>query len=479
MGTSQNLISSSLAISIPSRTRLFVSAARYLLAKVLTIGVTIFVGILITILLVSHPSGADGSTDTSPFEARLLAQIDDFIKVSIYRGAIRRDAYGTPDQEQVDAITQELRQEAGLDLPLAPRYLLWTKKALAFDWGRLNVTQVAQASVLGKATNSGSTTVVLQFLPNTLLLVGTAYLLVFLIGMPLSLYLARNYDNWVDKFFAFLSPISSVPSWVFALLLIALFAVQLHWLPAGKMFDFHRPENPLLYAFEIARHMVLPVIAIVLSLLFQIIYTWRTFFIIYSEEDYVELAHAKGLPHKMLEKQHILKPALPYVITSLATTLIGFWQLTIALEKIFQWPGIGWLYMDVLPNYWGDARRIGDLMIVIQIVVTFAYLLGILVFMLDLVYVIVDPRIHLIPASTTAQTQARVKVKRARWDARFTAWMKRKRAGLAPPAGGPVRKRGFSFERFLRERRNPFVSFPRAAVFSFASSAAIPRLCLA
>ena len=118
MGTSQNLISSSLAISIPSRTRLFVSAARYLLAKVLTIGVTIFVGILITILLVSHPSGADGSTDTSPFEARLLAQIDDFIKVSIYRGAIRRDAYGTPDQEQVDAITQELRQEAGLDLPL-------------------------------------------------------------------------------------------------------------------------------------------------------------------------------------------------------------------------------------------------------------------------------------------------------------------------------------------------------------------------
>ena len=196
----------------------------------------------------------------------------------------------------------------------------------------------------------------------------------------------------------------------------------------------------------------MPVIAIVLSLLFQIIYTWRTFFIIYSEEDYVELAHAKGLPHKMLEKQHILKPALPYVITSLATTLIGFWQLTIALEKIFQWPGIGWLYIDVLPNYWGDARRIGDLMIVIQIVVTFAYLLGILVFILDLVYVIVDPRIHLIPASTTAQTQARVKVKRARWDARLTTWMKRKRAGLAQPAEGPVTKRGFSSERFLRDR---------------------------
>jgi peptide/nickel transport system permease protein len=448
-----------------SRTRLFVSAAQYLLGKLLTIAVTIFVGVLITILLVSHPSGAEGSTDTSPFESRLLSQIDDFIQVSIYRGTIRRDAYGSPDQEQVDAITKELREEAGLNLPPLPRYLLWTKKALAFDWGRLNVTQVAQASVLGEAGKSASNTVVLQFLPNTLLLVGTAYLLVFLLGMPLSLYLARNYDNWVDKFFAFLSPISSVPSWIFALLLIALFAVQLHWLPAGKMIDFHRPENPLLYVFEIARHMVLPVIAIVLSLLFQVIYTWRTFFIIYSEEDYVELARAKGLPHKMLERQHILKPALPYVITSLATTLIGFWQLTIALEKIFQWPGIGWLYIDVLPNYWGEARKIGDLIIVIQIVVTFAYVLGILVFILDLVYVIVDPRIHLIPASTTAQTHARLKVKRARWDLRLMAWMKREGAGLAQPAKGPVMKSGFSSDRFLREIRESIREFSARSGF--------------
>jgi peptide/nickel transport system permease protein len=453
MGTSQNLIPSGSAISVPSRARLLVSAARYLLGKALTIAATIFAGVLITIMLVSHPSGGGDSTDTSPFETRLLSQIDDFIQVSIYRGTIHRDAYGTPDQEQVDAITKELREEAGLNLPLLPRYLLWTKKALTFDWGRLNVTRLAQTNVLGEGASSGSNTVVLQFLPNTLLLVGTAYLLVFLIGMPLSLYLARHYDNWVDKFFAFLSPISSVPSWVFALLLIALFAVQLHWLPAGKMFEFHRSENPLLSAFEVARHMVLPVIAIVLSLLFQIIYTWRTFFIIYSEEDYVELAHAKGLPHKMLEKQYILKPALPYVITSMATTLIGFWQLTIALEKIFQWPGIGWLYIDALPNYWGEVRRIGDLMIVIQIVVTFAYVLGILVFILDLIYVIVDPRIHLIPASSMAQTRARIKVQSRGWDSRLLTLLKRKRTGLAQPVEGPVKKRGFSSERFLRDRR--------------------------
>jgi len=167
----------------------------------------------------------------------------------------------------------------------------------------------------------------------------------------------------------------------------------------------------------------------------------------------------------MLEQQHILKPALPYVITSLATTLIGFWQLTIALEKIFQWPGIGWLYILVLPNYWEESRRIGDLMIVVQIVVTFAYLLGILVFILDLVYVIVDPRIHLIPASSTARTNAPIKMNSTSWILRLRTWMKRKRAGPAQPAKGPVRRRGLSSESFFRDLKESLRELSRRSRF--------------
>ena len=146
-----------------------------------------------------------------------------------------------------------------------------------------------------------------------------------------------------------------------------------------------------------------------LSMLFQLVYTWRTVLIIYSEEDYVELARAKGLEARLFEKQYILRPALPYVLTGFVTSLIGFWQLTVALERIFQWPGIGLLYIEALPNYWGKNVEYGNLMIVIQIVVTFSYLLGILVFLLDLAYVIVDPRIHLIPQSNLARTSAQIK----------------------------------------------------------------------
>jgi hypothetical protein len=197
--------------------------------------------------------------------------------------------------------------------------------------------------------------------------------------------------------------------------------------------------------------MILPVSALVLSLLFQLIYVWRTFFIIYSEEDYVDLARAKGLDTWLLEKQYILRPALPYIMTSFAASLIVFWQLTIALEKVFEWPDRLTLYRSAA-KLLGESMQVGDLMIVIQIVVTFSILLGTLVFILDLAYVIVDPRIHLVPESRTAQTSARLKTKRGR-GLGLLALFKRNASGLAQPAVGPVMKRTFSWDQWIRNAR--------------------------
>jgi peptide/nickel transport system permease protein len=342
-------------------------------------------------LIMNYPGGRFGGESFSPFARNLETQIDSLIKISIFNNVIPRDAFGTPLQTEVDAVEARLRAEAGLDLPHVPRYLLWTVKALTFDWGDLH-TSYNPPRLPGQISYEPAETYILDYLPNTLLLVGAAYLIVFLIGIPFSLYLARHHGGRLDQVMAILSPISSVPSWVFAMLLVTIFAVQLRWLPLAGMFDFHKPTEPVPYILALFRHMILPVSALVLSLLFQLVYTWRTFLIIYSEENYVELARAKGLETRLLEKQYILRPALPYVLTSFVTSLIGFWQLTVALERIFQWPSIGLLYIEALPNYWGESVEYGNLMIVIQIVVTFSYLLGLLVFLLDLAYVIVDPR---------------------------------------------------------------------------------------
>jgi peptide/nickel transport system permease protein len=438
----------SVVLSTPTRVNVVFSAARYLAGKALTILITIFLAVLITMVIVDVPADVGGGLKMSPFQMRLESQIDEVIQISAYNGLIPRDANGQPLQAEVNAIKERLGSEVGLGLPYVPRYLLWSYKALTFNWGELDPAYLSELGVKDKPQPNS----ILQSLPNTLLLVGIAYLLVFLIGMPFSLYLARHYGGWLDRTMTVLSPISSVPSWVFAMLLITVFAVQLHWLPVSGMFDLFKPTEPIPYVLVLLKHMVLPVSALVLSLLFQLVYTWRTFFIIYSEEDYVDLARAKGLDTRQLEQRYILRPALPYIITSFATSLIGFWQLTIALERVFSWPGIGSLYLEALPDFHQESMQIGDLMIVVQIVVTFAYLLGILAILLDLAYVIVDPRIHLIPASHAAQTQARIKINRSRWKVLFT-WMQGIGSRLAKPAESPLMKTSFSLDQFMRNSR--------------------------
>ena len=90
------------------------------------------------------------------------------------------------------------------------------------------------------------------------------------------------------------------------------------------MFDKLPPEHPIGYIPIVARHMVLPVTAVVLSLLFQLVTAWRTFFVIYSEEDYVDLAKAKGLSNRLLTRKYILRPTLPYIITSFSLVSYNF-----------------------------------------------------------------------------------------------------------------------------------------------------------
>ena len=155
-------------------------------------------------VIIDVPAEVGGGLKMSPFQMRLESQIYWVLDVSTYHGLIRTDAWGNPIQAEWDVLERKLRAEAGLDLPYLPRYLLWTYRALTFNWGELDPDQLSQLD----QGNETQPNVVLQHLPNTLLLVGTAYLLVFLIGMPFSLYLARHYGNWVDRTMSVLSPIS-------------------------------------------------------------------------------------------------------------------------------------------------------------------------------------------------------------------------------------------------------------------------------
>ncbi len=376
--------------------REIMSAARFMLSKVLMIGVTIFLGVFVTVLIANKPAPGGWGIPQPQFEASIETQIERVIRSHLYTGAF----VGTDSMAE---LRDSLREEAGLNLPYWPRHLLWTYKVLTFNWGRIGSFE-APPSHAQTRFDFDIAGIVLEHFPRTLLLVGTANLIVFLVGIPLSLYLARHYGKFTDRVVSFFSPLSSVPSWVIGILLVAVFAVELRWFPVSGMFDTLPPETPIGYVPIVLRHMVLPVTAIVLSLLFQLVTTWRTFFVIYSEEDYVDLAKAKGLSDKLLTRKYILRPTLPYIITSFSLVLVGFWQMTMALEVVFKWPGIGLLYIErALPNFWGESMYEGELLIAVGIVVVFAYLLGIVVLLLDFIYVLIDPRVHILSSENTVQ----------------------------------------------------------------------------
>jgi peptide/nickel transport system permease protein len=158
-------------------------------------------------------------------------------------------------------------------------------------------------------------------------------------------------------------------------------------LPWGGMVEAPPPPTILGYARSLLRHLILPASSIMISSLFASIYSWRTFFLIYSSEDYLDLARAKGLSSQEIERRYILQPTLPPIITSFLLMMITVWMGAIVLERVFGWPGIGRLFYL--------AINLADTPVILGTVVIFGYMLAVTVFMLDFIYAALDPRVRL------------------------------------------------------------------------------------
>jgi peptide/nickel transport system permease protein len=265
-----------------------------------------------------------------------------------------------------------------LDQPFYLRSINYLTDALTLNLGRAEFL----------ASNSGSRQVrliLLERIPATLLLTATANLSLFFIAVFSALVLSRQYGSFLDRLVIAMAPSSSVPAWFYGIFLILIFASLFHVLPFGGMVDTPPPENMPDYIVSLLKHMILPVAAIFLHSLFIGIYQWRTFFLIYSSEDYVEMAKAKGLPARTIERRYILRPTLPPIVTSFAFTLIYLWQGMIILETVFSWPGLGRLLYQ--------AISIFDVPVIVGNVVLTAYLLVTTVFLLDIIYALLDPRV--------------------------------------------------------------------------------------
>jgi len=229
-------------------------------------------------------------------------------------------------REYIEQLKWDIEDAIGLHEPLSIRTARWWFDGITLQWGNAeSLSSMDQKSRLVKD-------VVLDRVPYTLLLVGGANFILFFVSLWLAMLLSKNQGKFWDRLLSSLTPISSIPSWIHGVLLLTIFALELNILPFKGMFDGAPPADPNQYALQILEHMVLPVTAVVLSVFFQGVYTWRTFFLVHAGEDYVDLAKAKGLPDRIIRNRYILRPTLPSIITSLAMMIISFWEGAIALE---------------------------------------------------------------------------------------------------------------------------------------------------
>ncbi|NOX64093.1 MAG: ABC transporter permease [Chloroflexi bacterium] len=287
----------------------------------------------------------------------------------------------TEERKQLQEKLVVLEEERlGLNQPFIIRSFNYLKDALTLNLGRAkNMT-----------SDSGSRQVkliILERLPATVLLFGTSFLINFIASLFLALMLSRRYGSFWDRFVVALSPTSAAPGWFYGIFLIVIFAAWLRVLPYGGMVDAPPPEDPLKYALSVAEHMVLPLLALAISSIFLSIYSWRTFFLIYSSEDYVEMAKAKGLTDRTIERRYILRPTLPTIVTNFALSAIAVWLGAIIFETVFNWPGIGRVYFQAIGLF--------DTAVIVGTTVLYAYLLAITVFLLDIVYAFIDPRVKI------------------------------------------------------------------------------------
>lgn len=349
----------------------FTRVIKYSGFRLLSLFVTVVIGIYLTIMIANMGGYVD---------QMMKAEIQERITMQIQMNP----AFKNLDPAEKTRLTEERIQNEierlDLDQPLAIRSARFLKNALTMNLGRAQ----------HMTSDSGSRNVrliILERLPYTLLLMGTSQLILFFSTLFIALALSRKYGSFWDKVVIALSPTSAIPAWFYGIFLILIFAAILRILPFGGVIDAPVPDDFLGRALSVLKHLILPASAWIISTFPLSIYNWRTFFLIYSSEDYVDTAKAKGIPAREIERKYILRPTLPTIITSFALLLIGVWTGATILETVFNWPGLGRVIFKAIGLY--------DTPVIVGTTIIYAYLLAATVFLLDFVYALVDPRVKI------------------------------------------------------------------------------------
>ena len=310
---------------------------------------------------------------------RLLIAIPTLIVISFVVFAILALAPTDPlsqfgaDPRVPPEVRERIRESLGLNDPWPIRYVKWISSVVRLDFG---YSFMSRGPVMD---------LIWQRLPNTLAVVGVAYVLGALLALPIGMISAMKRYSIFDHLsttFAFIG--FSVPTFFTGILLIIIFGVKLHWLPS--IYDSTLKVKDLASLADQLKQSIMPITVLGLFNTATIARYIRAEMLEHLPLDYVRTARSKGLQERFVVLRHVLRNSLIPVVTLVALGIPAVFGGAIVTEQIFRVPGIGELLVRSIGQ--------GDTPVVAGILLIFATLVVLFNLIADVMYGVLDPRIR-------------------------------------------------------------------------------------
>jgi peptide/nickel transport system permease protein len=311
------------------------------------------------------------------FEAALVMVAVALIAFTLFRFV------GDPVNQMVGQDTSledrlKLREELGLNDPVPVQFARFLTSAARFDFG------------ISYQMKQPVTAIIRDRFPATLELAFAAALFAVVLGIPMGVYTGIHRDSSLSKIFLTVSLIGvSLPTFLIGILLIYVFAVWLGVLPSFGRGDVVRIGfwSTGLLTLSGLKALIMPAVTLGLFQMTLVTRLVRSEMLEVLRADYIKFARARGLPERTINFGHALKNTLVPVITVIGLQLGAIIAFAIITETVFQWPGMGLMFIQAVQN--------ADIPVMSAYLMLVAFLFVFINFVVDLVYVRVDPRIRI------------------------------------------------------------------------------------
>jgi len=289
-----------------------------------------------------------------------------------------------------DPVAMMVGQETSLEERAQLRVTLGLDDPIPVQFGRFVIDIVHGNFGISYQIGRPVSELLVERLPATLELSGIAALFALLVGIPMGVYTALYPTRWLSKIFLGISLIGiSLPTFLIGILLILLFGVTLGWLPTFGRGDVVAIGGWTTGLMSISglKSLIMPAFTLGMFQLTLIMRLVRSEMLEVLRTDYIKFARARGLSNQVVHLGHALKNTLVPVITITGLQLGSIIAFAIITETVFQWPGMGLLFIQ--------AISMVDIPIMAAYLVLIAFFFVIINLIVDLLYHVVDPRLRI------------------------------------------------------------------------------------